>query len=191
MLLVGERVAAGAFPLWLAVVAFEAVAVTGTALLFMTCRGPGHALVARVGPRVGLSDDRLRRATDLIEQRGRTALAVGRGTPGLRTVTVVAAGASGLRARQALPALALGSSVFLQLHLFLGLALGPVAREALDRAKGPALAVLALLVVAGVAFWLVRRGRRAGGQAFAEACCPACLALGMLSERQATVAGMT
>ena len=112
MLLVGERVQAGAFPLWLAVLAFEAVAVVGTVALFVLSRGPGHALVARVGPRVGLTEDRRGRVTALLERRGRPALAVGRGTPGLRTVTVVAAGGSGIAARRALPALVIGSSVF-------------------------------------------------------------------------------
>jgi len=117
-------------------------------------------------------------------------LAVGRGTPGLLTVTVVAAGGSGLSLRRALPALALGSSVFLQLHLFLGFFLGPVARHALDRARGPALAVFGVLVVAGIVFWLSRRGRRSGSQSFAEASCPACLALAVLSQRQALVVGL-
>jgi membrane protein DedA with SNARE-associated domain len=191
MLVVGERVAAGAFPLWSAVVAFEMVALAGTTLLFLACRGPGHAIIARVGPRVGLTDERLARATHLVARRGRPALAVGRGTPGLRTVTVVAAGGSGMSPRRALPALVVGSSVFLQLHLFLGFFLGSAARDALDQARGPALAVLALLVVGGIGFWLVRRGRRAGGQAFAEACCPACLALALLSEHQPIVAELT
>ena len=124
MLLVGERAAAGAIPIWLAVVAFEAVAILGTAALFLVCRGPGHALVHRLGPRVGLTEERLGRVTALVERRGRPALAIGRGTPGLRTVTVVAAGGSGLGLGRALPALALGASVFLQLHLLLGYILG-------------------------------------------------------------------
>jgi membrane protein DedA with SNARE-associated domain len=184
MLLVGERAAAGAVPLWLAVVAFEVVAVVGTAALFLVCRGPGHALVRRVGPRLGLSPARLSRATALVARRGRPALAIGRGTPGLRTITVVAAGGSGLTLRHALPALALGSSVFLQLHLFLGFFFGPLARDALERTRGPAVLVLVVLVLGAVVFWLVRRGRRAGSEALAEAACPACLALGLLSERQ-------
>jgi membrane protein DedA with SNARE-associated domain len=190
MLVVGERVAAGAFPLWLAVLAFEVVAVVGTAVLFLACRGPGHAVIARVGPRIGLTDERLGRATTLLARRGRPALAVGRGTPGLRTVTVVAAGASGMNLRRALPALALGSSLFLQLHLFLGFFLGSAARKALDKARGPTVAVLVAVVLGGIAFWLVRRGRRAGGQAFAEASCPACLVLGLVSERQPIVADL-
>src|SRR5438309_11233022 len=92
MLLVGEQAAAGHIPLWLAVLAFEAVAVVGTTALFLLARGPGHAFVARVGPKVGLTPERLDRIMRLIERRGPPALAVGRGTPGLRTVTTVAAG---------------------------------------------------------------------------------------------------
>jgi membrane protein DedA with SNARE-associated domain len=121
MLVIGEQVAAGALPLWAAVVAFEVVAVVGTTLLFVACRGPGHALVARIGPRIGLTEERLARATSLLARKGRPALAVGRSTPGLRTVTVVAAGGSGMSLRGTLPALVLGSSVFLQLHLFFGI----------------------------------------------------------------------
>lgn len=190
MLLVGERVAAGAFPLWGAVLALEGVAVVGSAVLFLLARGPGHALLVRLGPRVGLTEDRLGRAAALVERRGRPALAIGRGTPGLRTVTVVAAGTSGISLRRALPALALGASVFLQLHLVLGYLLGPPARHALRAAQGPALVVLALLVVGAAGFWLRRRGRASGGEAFAEAACPACLALGWLAQRQRDVADL-
>src|SRR5439155_11760652 len=40
MLLVGEQAAAGHIPLWLAVLAFEAIAVVGTTLLYLLARGP-------------------------------------------------------------------------------------------------------------------------------------------------------
>ena len=82
MLLVGERVADGRFPLWAAVIALEIVAVVGTATLFLVARGPGHAFVARVGARVGLTPERMERAGALVERRGRSALVVGRATPG-------------------------------------------------------------------------------------------------------------
>lgn len=180
LLLVGERAAAGAFPLWLSALALEVVAVAGTTALLLTCRGPGRAVIARLGPRIGLTEERLARASAVVERRGRGALVVGRATPGLRTLTVLAAGGSGLPARRALLPLVVGSSVFLQLHLVLGYVLGPVAGDALEAARGPVIAGLALLALAGVAFWLLRRGRRAGAQAAAEACCPACLALGVL-----------
>jgi membrane protein DedA with SNARE-associated domain len=184
MLLVGEQAAGGHIPLWLAVVAFEAIALVGTAVLYLLARGPGRAMVARVGPRVGLTAERLARVTSVIERRGSPALAIGRGTPGLRTLTTVAAGGSGLGPRRALPALVLGSSVFLQLHLVLGYLLGPAARDAIDEAKGPAIAVIVLLVLGAAVFWLRRRGRRAAaGEAWAEAACPACLALSLVGQR--------
>ena len=180
VLVVGERAAAGSVPIWLAAVLLEVVALAGTAALLLLCRGPARAVVTRLGPRIGLTPERLARATALVTDRGRGVLAVGRATPGLRTVTVVAAGSSGMSVRRALPALFVGSSVFLQLHLVLGYLLGPLARDAIESAKGPALAVLAVVAVAGVVVWVVRRGRREGAQAATEACCPACLTLGLL-----------
>lgn len=180
ILVLGERTSAGSFPLWLVVVALELVAAVGTASLFFVVRGPGRAALARFGPRLGLTEARLARAGATLDQRGRTALAVGRATPGLRTATVVAAGTSTIAPERAIPPLVLGSSVFVQLHLVLGYLLGPAARSALDRATGPVLAVLLAVAAGGVAVWLVRRGRRRGAQAATEACCPACLALGAL-----------
>ena len=45
-----------------------------------------------------------------------------------------------------------------------------------ESAKGPATAGLALVAVGGIVLWVRRRGSRRG----AEACCPACLTLGLL-----------
>jgi membrane protein DedA with SNARE-associated domain len=138
---------------------------------------------------VGLTSGRLDRATALLERRGRAALAVGRCTPGLRTVTVVTAASAGLHPARALPALVLGSSVFLQAHLLLGLLAGSAARELLGDAVGrlrvPLAIGLAVLLVA-VAVWLLRRrGRSLPGQVVAEGCCPVCLAAGaVLANRQ-------
>src|ERR1700704_4905636 len=107
MFTVGERVAAGKFPLWLAGTGFRGIAVVGTPGPFLASPGPGP----------GLTEARLRRAAAFAETRGRPGLALGRGTPGLRTLTVIAAGISGLNGCRALPALIVGSSVFLQFHL--------------------------------------------------------------------------
>jgi membrane protein DedA with SNARE-associated domain len=191
MFTVGERVAAGTFPLWLAVFGFEVISVLGTTALFLACRGPAHLVIARFGPRLGLTQARVRRGADFVEARGLPALAVGRGMPGLRTLTVVAAGASGLSKRRALPALILGSSVFLQLHLVLGLLLGPLADRAFDRAKGPAEAVLAVLILGALVFWRTRRGSCAAPEAWAEAACPACIGLSLLAGQMPALAGLT
>jgi membrane protein DedA with SNARE-associated domain len=189
MFAVGERVAAGRFPLWLAVTGFEVIAVVGTTALFLASRGPGHRLIARYGPRLGLTTARVDRAAAFAETRGQAGLAVGRATPGLRTLTVVAAGVAGLASRRALPALILGSSVFLQLHLVLGLLLGPFADRAFNRAKIPALAVAVVLVAGALVFWRARRRNRAPA-AWMEASCPACLGLRVLAERTPVLTGL-
>ncbi len=188
MFTVGERVAAGQFPLWLAVAGFEVIAAIGTTALFVACRGSGHRVVTRYGGRLGLTEARVRRVAAVAEARGLPGLAVGRATPGLRTLTVVAAGVSGLSGRRALPALILGSSVFLQVHLVLGLLLGPLADRAFDQAKGPALAALAVLAAGALLFWRVRRRNRVPA-AWAEAACPACLGVRALAERLPGLAG--
>jgi membrane protein DedA with SNARE-associated domain len=188
MLVVGERVAAGALAWWAGILALEAVALAGTALLFLAARAAGAPVVRRVGRLLGVTDDRLASATSVVERRGHVALAIGRATPGLRTVTGLAAGTSGIRARRALPALFLGATVFAQLHLVLGYALGPVALDLFDAAKGPAILVAIALVVAAAAFWVLRRGRHAGTEAWREAACPACLALGLVGDKLAASA---
>jgi membrane protein DedA with SNARE-associated domain len=185
MLLVGQQAAAGTVPLWLAAVAFVVVAAVGTTAGFLLARGPGRTALARLGPRIGLGPDRVARATDLVIRRGRPMLAVGRTTPGLRTLTVVAA-ASAVPARIALPLLVLGSTVFLEAHLVLGYALGAAAGQVLHAAGPVIVAVVVLLAVAALGRALLRRRRRGGGTAeepddgkelasWSEAACPACL----------------
>ena len=191
MFTVGERVAAGRFPLWLAVIGFEVIAIVGTTALFLTCRGPAQRIITRFGPRLGLTEARMRRAAGFAETRGRPGLAIGRGTPGLRTLTVVAAAVSGLSGRRALPALIIGSSVFLQVHLVLGLLLGPLADRAFNRAKGAFLVAVALLVIGTVIFWLARRRKRAAPAAWMEATCPVCIGVTLLTERGPAAAGLT
>ena len=182
--------AAGRFPLRPAVTGFEVIAVAGTTAWFLACRGPAHRVIARYGPRLGLTEARVGRAAAFAVTRGPAGLAVGRTTPGLRTLTVIAAGVAGLSVRRALPALILGSSVFLQIHLVLGLLLGPLADRAFNQAKGPALAAVALLVAGALVFWRARRRNRPPA-AWTEAACPACIGVRMLAERTPGLAALT
>jgi membrane protein DedA with SNARE-associated domain len=191
MFSVGERVAAGKFPLSLAVAGFEVIAVVGTTALFLACRGPAHRIIARFGPRLGLTEARIRRAAGFAESRGRPGLAVGRAMPGLRTLTVIAAGVSGLNGRRALPALIFGSSVFLQFHLVLGLLFGPLADRAFDQAKGAFLAAVAVLVAGALVFWRARGRKRAAPAAWMEATCPACIGVSLFAERLPGLADLT
>jgi membrane protein DedA with SNARE-associated domain len=180
MLLVGERAAASAVPLWMAVLGLELDVLIGTAVLFFAARGPARGLIRRLGPHVGLTQQRLDRATNVFEHKGQVAIPVGRATPSLRTLTVLATAASRLTSRRALLLLFLGGSVFVQLHLVLGFFLGPVAESAFQKATVPTLIALGVLVIGGGVFWLIRHGRRRGGHAWTEATCPACMALHLI-----------
>src|ERR1700757_998909 len=66
----GERGAGGRFRLWLAVTGFEVIAVLGTTALFVACRGPAQRIIVRFGPRLGLTEARLRRGGALAGDRG-------------------------------------------------------------------------------------------------------------------------
>jgi membrane protein DedA with SNARE-associated domain len=178
LIVLGERAASGAIPLWLAVLAVELIAVVSTLVLFHLCRGPGYRLVARFGRFIGLTAERMARVRAVIERRGQVGLATGRATPGLRTLTVVAAGGAGLRAWRAVPALAIGSTIFLQHHLVLGYLVGPGARELLARAAAPVLVAVGIVVVLAVGAWLIARWRHRRDEAPAlwhEGLCPGCL----------------
>jgi membrane protein DedA with SNARE-associated domain len=179
MLLLGERVSAGALPLWLAAVLLELVALAGTAALFLAARGAGRALIARFGPGRALLAKVESRFGSSGSGAGLPALVTGRTTPGLRTVTVVAAAGSGIRAGRALAALVLGSSLFLQAHLVLGYLLGPAAREVLDRARLPLLIAAGAVLVSVAVVVVARRRRGRVARVLAEGACPACLALGL------------
>jgi membrane protein DedA with SNARE-associated domain len=168
MLLVGERAAANAIPLWLAVLGLEAVVAVGTSALFFAARGPLRALIASQGHRVGLTPERLERASSALEHRGQVAIAVGRCTPSLRTLTVIATASSRLTAKRALFWLLLGGSIFIQLHLVLGYLVGPVAESAFQRAAVPSLIVVCVLILAAAVYWIVRHGGRAGLHAWSE-----------------------
>lgn len=176
MVVLGERVSNGALPFWLVVVLLQGVAIVGTTVTFLLIRGPGGAMLERLGPKIGITEERLRRAGDLVDRRGLPAVALGRATPGLRTVTAVATARTRAKGR-ALMALIVGSTLFVQGHFLLGLALGPAAGAAFKRAGVITILLLGFLLVAGLAVWFRRRGTRAALQCFGEASCPACLAL--------------
>src|SRR5204863_2073186 len=123
-----ERAHAGDVPLVVAIIAVEVAIVAGTAALYLICRRPGRALVTRLARRFGLTDARIDRMTARIERRGGGALTIGRATPGLRTLTVVAASTSGMSSRRAGAFPVLRSTVLTQPHFSRGYAVGSAAR---------------------------------------------------------------
>jgi hypothetical protein len=66
MLLLGERVSAGALPLWVAAAALELVALIGTAALFLAARGPRPGAAGQVADRLGKGDSAVHRVLPVL-----------------------------------------------------------------------------------------------------------------------------
>jgi membrane protein DedA with SNARE-associated domain len=181
VLVLGARVATGGFPLWLAIVGLEVAAVIGMGALLLLCHGPANALMRRLGKRVGLTDARLARVAGLIERRGTAAVIAGRATPGLRTASVIATGTSGVPLRKLFPALLIGSTIFVQSHLVLGMVLGPAAVYLLENARIPLICGAVVLLIGGLAVWAYLHGHRGALHSWSHAGCPACLVTGLIA----------
>src|SRR5207248_2750911 len=144
---------------------------------FVLARGPGRAIVTRLGQRIGITQDRLDRIGGRLHRGGPSVLALGRCTPGFRTLTVVGAAISGIPTATALGGILVGGTIFVQAHLALGFALGAAARAVLAKAGLVLVAIAVAVAAVGLTVWIVRRGSRAGSRSFEEATCPACLVL--------------
>ena len=190
MLGAAARAAEGTYDVLHVIVAFEAAALLGATTQFLVARGPGRQIIYRFGRYLGLTADRLNRATAAVQKGGIMAVGLGLMTPGVRIATVAASGLAGLPLRTFLPGLVIGSSAFFAAHLVLGYAGGPLVQAALGAVNLPVLLFVALVLALGLAGWLIRsrwmRGQRAGAAAalaWSEAGCPACTAVGLLRRR--------
>lgn len=160
--------------------------VVGGVVQFSLAKGPGRALVYRVGRYIGLTEARLDRAMQAVRKGGTAAVTIGLTTPGVRIATVPASGLAGLSTGVFLPGLVLGSAFFLAWHFLLGY-LGGLALVLLTLPPWLLIAILLVVVVLGIAGWryaLKRARARAGaigsGETFlawADASCPACIAI--------------
>jgi membrane-associated protein len=175
----GERAGAHAVPLWVVMGSLELVVIVGTCVLFIIARRLGHRLIERLTRRHPSIGTQIERARHTLTKRGSVGLLAGRATPGLRTVSVLVGALSAIPARVALAALLVGDSIFVQGHVLLGYAVGPAARSALEELPLLGIAIVGLLVIGGIAVWIVRRGGIAGRRGWEEGSCPACLAIGV------------
>ena len=178
LLATAARAAEGKVLLWLAFVALLLALTLGGTLQFMLARGP-----ARYGQRLGLTEERLERVAAKMRQAGLFGIGLAVLTPGVRTAVVPASGIAGIPARIFLPGLVLGSAVDLGLHFAIGFAGSSLLATIVQ--PSPILLV-ALLAVLGLGAWLLIARRRhltaaTAAQAWAQATCPVCLALGSVA----------
>jgi membrane protein DedA with SNARE-associated domain len=182
--------------------AIIAVGYVGGGVQFGLVRGTLRRPLLAILARVGVPAARLDALADWLRKHGARGVAVARMTPGLRVGAIAASGMAALRFPVFMRGLAAGNAIFVGGHFVLGIAIGAPALRILNDAGGlvPA-AVLALFVAAlgAVAWRRLRRRRRTAlaapgqesrqaGDAFgdwADAACPACLALAVLGRDRA------
>jgi membrane protein DedA with SNARE-associated domain len=188
LLVLGAGVAAAAdgatAPVELA--AILAAGFLGGSVQFLLVRGALRGRVLAILTRVGVSRERLDRLAEWLRRRGIRGVAIARATPGLRIGAISASGIAALPFPVFLAGLVAGNTLFVGGHFALGFVLGAPALELVRGAGGVAVAIVAFVALAfvGAAGWTwLRRRRRAGLPsvgAWAEAACPACLAISLV-----------
>ncbi len=192
MLGAAARAAQGRFPVAGAYLAILIPMILGGLVQYAVAKGPGRRVVYRLGSLIGLTRERLDRAMDAVRRGGPVAVAAGLTTPGVRIAIVPACGLAALPVGKFGIGLVIGSAFFLAWHFAVGY-LGGLALGLLNLSLPLLLAVVAAVLLLGVAGWMaVRRLSRRGEEmtaaaryaAWADASCPACIAITLVRDRQ-------
>jgi membrane-associated protein len=194
LVVIGAGVAAGRGDLdpGVALVAIVLASVGGGIVQYGLLRSVARPALLRLLRRLG-SAERIDRQTDRLRRGGASSVAVARSTPGVRIVAIAASALAGIPAIAFVAGLAIGNAFFITAHFALGYLVGEPIVAVIGGALGP-LALVALgFAIIGASGWYVigrRRARRPGtalsvAVAWTDACCPACLAAGILDARSA------
>jgi membrane protein DedA with SNARE-associated domain len=179
----------------------------GASVQFALVRRALRELVLGLLVRTGISRDRLEALAGRLRRSGARGVAVAKATPGIRIGAVAASGLSGLPYPPFLAGLVVGNGAFVGLHFALGLFLGPAAMSLAGSASSAAVVLVGALVVLalfGAVGWRVLARRRAlaaradvpgprvaimPALSWADAACPACLALAFAIPGQVSADG--
>lgn len=161
MALAGHRVAQGRMSLWEAFLIGQTATLAGSSVLYWVGRRGGRPLLFRYGSLLHINAHRLAQVERMITRLGPLAVIIGRQIPGLRLASPLACGVFRVRYGLFVPAMIVGSSVYIGIFIVIGM-LGGNAVLALLAAGNSAvrLAVFSVLLV-GAGFLLQRLSRRA------------------------------
>ena len=161
MLMAGYRAGQGKINVFWALALLELATLLGGSILYWLGARGGRPLLYRYGRFVRLDRAKLDRAERWLQGRQATAILLGRIIPGLRNVTVLAAGVFGVPYRTFLPAFALGSFLYIACFFSLGMWVGPQVVTALALPRLSLRLVATLVGVVALGGFLVVMYRRA------------------------------
>lgn len=168
-----------------------AAGYVGGTIQFALLRGAVRRPLLRVLERVGVGAARIEALAARLRRTGARGVAVSRMTPGVRVASIAACGLADLPLGAFTAGLVAGNTVFVTAHFVLGFVLGASAERIIADVGSsllPILAGIGVLAVLGGVGWLLLRRRRGSasgdvlstGVAWADAACPACLAIAIL-----------
>jgi membrane-associated protein len=169
-----------------------AAGYVGGAVQFVLARQVLRRPLLAALARVGVGEARVEALAARLRRSGARGVALARMTPGVRIGAIVAAGLAAIPFAAFITGLVAGNGVFVAGHFALGYALGASATRLIAGAGGIALVVAGAVVLAGVGalgWTLLRRSRRRAADEgasvgdWADAACPACLAVSMVRFR--------
>src|SRR5437879_1141280 len=171
----------------LALVALIVASIIGGAIQFGLVRSIGRPAMLRLLTRLGAAS-RIDAQTERLRRTGARGVALQRITPGLRVVAIAASAIAAVPAPAFLGGLVAGNAVFIGAHFALGYVVGEPVLAIVGGALGTQAVLSLSLAVVGAIGWLLLRRRRGTGEpatgvaplaSWADACCPACLALAL------------
>ena len=122
-----------------------------------------------------------------LRNAGARGVAVARLTPGVRIPAIAASALAAVPGRAFLAGLIVGNGLFIAAHFGLGFVLGEPVSRLVGGLLGPLAATITALAIVGAIGWtlLARRRQRRPAlpavAAWADACCPACLAAAVVA----------
>lgn len=149
-LLAGYRVAQGRASLLGTLAVLEGATLLGATILYWIGARGGRPLLYRCAPFFRCDLPKLQRAEAWITRHGVVAIVLGRVIPGLRIPSALMAGAFGMPYLKFLPALALGSMLYILFFVLLGMWGGPQAFSLLDQLDLSVRAIVTIVLFVGL-----------------------------------------
>ena len=195
LVVIGAGVAAnqGQLDPLVALVAIVLASIGGGMAQYGLMRSVARPTLLRVLGRLG-STVRVDRQTERLRRGGARSVAIARSTPGIRIVAIAASALAGVPAAAFVAGLSIGNALFIGAHFGLGFLVGPPVVALVGGALGMLALGIVALALAGAAGWIaldrLRRRRTSTPPLevvldWADACCPACLAIAAIDRRSA------